>query len=105
MSMATQIRIRRKGRSRRFFVAAALAVSSLALPTAALAQTDPYTENEPEVLPTRLENEEPQGTSPEAAERTSDGTLPVTGAELTLFVVTGLAAIKTGATIVRRTKA
>lgn len=102
--MATQIRIRRKGRSRRFVVAAALGVSSLALPNTALAQSEPYTGNDPEVLPTRLEKEEPGGSPSEAAGRTSDGALPVTGAELTLFVVTGLAAIKTGATLVRRTK-
>lgn len=99
--MATQVRIRRRGRARRLLVVVAIGVSSLALPSAALAQTDPYSGNEPEVLPTRLEDDDTQPTS-QPADRSSGGALPVTGAELTLFVLTGLAAIRTGATLVRR---
>lgn len=101
--MATQIRIRRRGRAR-MLVVAAVAVAGLVLPAGpVLAQADPYSGREPEVLPTRLQNEEP-GTSPDAAGRSSDETLPATGAELTLFIVTGLAAVRTGATLVRRSR-
>lgn len=101
--MATQIRIRRRGRVRMLVIAGAVAVSSLAVPATALAQSDPYSGGEPEVLPTRLEKEEP-GPGPDASARPSDGALPATGAELTLFIVTGLAAIRTGTTLVRRSR-
>ena len=97
-------RTRRRGRVRRAAIAAAIGASSLALPSAALAQTDPYSGGGPEVLPTRLEVG-PDDPGPDPATRApSGGALPVTGAELTLVAVTGLAAIRTGATILRRTR-
>lgn len=101
--MAKQVRIRRRGRIRRTLIAAAIGVSCLASPSAALAQTEPYTRDEPNVMPTRLDRDEPREPTSVPSSR-EPGTLPVTGAELTLFVVTGLAAIKTGATLVRRSK-
>ena len=102
--MARQVRDGGSGQIRRLFVALTIAGSVLAFPVAAAAQTDPYSENKPEVLPTRLEKEDPRSAPSGAEDRPAGGVLPVTGAELTLIAVTGLAAIKTGATLVRRTK-
>jgi hypothetical protein len=102
--MATFARKADRRSHRRFIVMMALVTSSVLSPAAALAQTDPYSTNTPDVLPTRIGNEEPREAPSDPEERPSNGVLPATGAELTLFVVTGLAAIKTGATLVRRSK-
>ena len=101
--MATQVRIRRRGRIRMLVIAATIGGSSLLLPAVpAMAQSEPYSTNQPDVLPTRIERDEAASGTEPAADRPSDGLLPVTGAELTLFVVTGLAAIKTGMTLMKR---
>ena len=102
--MGAEVKDRRSMGIRGFLVVLALVGSYLAFPAAALAQTDPYSEEEPRVLPTRLEKEDPSETPSRAVERPSGGALPVTGAELTLIAMTGLVAIKTGATLVRRTR-
>lgn len=71
---------------------------------AAMAQQDPYTEVEPTVLPTLIEqeSEEEDEVLGEVVERPS--VLPFTGSDLTLFVATGAALIATGTVIVRRRK-
>ena len=72
----------------------------------ASAQADPYATQTPTVLPTLI-RKEPQA-PPDQVEPNRFGDrgeeLPFTGADLTLFVATGLAAIGTGAVIVRRTR-
>ena len=69
-------------------------------------QADPYATQTPTVLPTLI-RKEPQ-TPPDHVQPNRFGDrgeeLPFTGADLTLFVATGLAAIGTGAVIVRRTR-
>ena len=66
---------------------------------------DPYATQTPTVLPTLIRKE--PNTPPDQVEPNRFGDrgeeLPFTGADLTLFVATGLAAIGTGAVIVRRT--
>jgi LPXTG-motif cell wall-anchored protein len=62
----------------------------------ASAQEDPYAEETPTVQPTLIIGGETEETEP--------GSLPLTGADLTLFAATGLAAVGTGALIVRRAK-
>ena len=95
-------------RSRRAL--AAVAVSLVAVASgllgggAASAQTDPYTGEPPAVLPHRLErSSDVEGTRVE--ERDSGSLLPFTGADLTLFLVTGAAAVGTGGLLVKRTGA
>lgn len=73
---------------------------------AAIAQQDPYTEIEPTVLPTLIEQEgEPEDEDEvlgEVVERPS--VLPFTGSDLTLFVATGAALVATGTVITRLRK-
>ena len=113
--MATQVRIRRRGRYV-FLLVAVVGAMSLAS-TAAFAQTDPYSGEEPEVLPTtitnddapqdevldeRIQNDDVADAGVSDGQPSSSGVLPFTGADLTLFLMTGLAAIGTGSMIVKR---
>ena len=108
--MATQVRIRRRGRIRMLMIAGAVGAMSLVPAGAAFAQEDPYSGEEPQVLPTRIENTQPEAGTPEdnvagaeAADRQpSSGVLPFTGADITLFLVTGMAALGTGSMVLRR---
>jgi hypothetical protein len=76
------------------FVAILMTFSSVAL-----AQQEGYSGNEPDV-DVRF------GTTnqPSIDENAGEGLLPFTGADLTLFVATGLAAIGTGVVVLRRTR-
>jgi hypothetical protein len=78
--------------------------------TAAAQENDPYSNRGPKVLPSVIERGEPDRPDvvedefippPPEEERSP---LPFTGADLTLFVATGLAAIATGSVILRRTR-
>lgn len=81
-------------------VACIAAFSAVPIATA-VAQTDPYSTKTPEVLPTRIED--PDGeVQADVQERGSS--LPFTGADITLFAVTGAAAVGTGAMVVKRSK-
>jgi hypothetical protein len=78
--------------------------------TAAAQEKDPYSNEGPKVLPSVIERGEPD--RPDVVEEEfippppeERGPLPFTGADLTLFVATGLAAIATGSVILRRTRA
>ena len=116
--MATQLRIRRRGRRRMLLLAAAVGAMSLVPGAVAFAQTDPYSGEEPEVLPTQIVNEEPREEEPvkdevlpariqapaEDRQPTGTGVLPFTGADLTLFLVTGAAAVGTGSMMVKRAR-
>ncbi|HEU4480985.1 MAG TPA: LPXTG cell wall anchor domain-containing protein [Actinomycetota bacterium] len=59
-------------------------------------EEDPYSEETPTVQPTLIIGGETETTEP--------GSLPLTGADLTLFAATGLAAVGTGTLIVRRAR-
>ena len=80
-------------------VVATIAISS----GSASAQIDPYSSESPTVSPTRTSriNTPPPERNP--LEDPPD-TLPFTGADLTLFIATGVAAVGTGAIVVRRTR-
>ncbi|MGH2755107.1 MAG: hypothetical protein ACRDLB_11825 [Actinomycetota bacterium] len=69
----------------------------------ASAQVEPYNTQPPTVSPTRTAriNTPPPERNP--LEDPPD-TLPFTGADLTLFLATGVAAVGTGAIVVRRTR-
>jgi hypothetical protein len=77
---------------------------------AAAQQEDPYSNDGPKVLPTviqRGEPERPPAVSPQEVppeDSSERQPLPFTGADLTLFVATGLAAVATGGVILRRTR-
>ena len=97
-------------------MAAIVVVSALALAGAlmmmgtALAQQDPYGNGRPVVSPnliTRPDNQPASNLlrrSPDVQGATQTETLPFTGADLTLFVATGLGAIATGAVILHRSR-
>jgi hypothetical protein len=70
-----------------------------AFSSAALAQQESYGENQPDVE-VRFGNPN----RPSIEEEAGEGLLPFTGADLTLFVATGLAAIGTGVVVLRRTR-
>lgn len=78
--------------------------------TAGAQENDPYSNDGPRILPSVIERGEPD--RPEAVlnrdttppPREERGPLPFTGADLTLFVATGLAAVATGSVVVRRTR-
>ena len=77
--------------------------------SASAQQKDPYSNRGPKVLPSVIERGEPQRPPAIAPERLdtpddSNNRLPFTGADLTLFVATGLAAVATGSVILRRTR-
>lgn len=78
-----------------------MAVAILALGVSlAFAQTDPYSDNEPDVKPTLIIDE----SEPEV-EPAPPGVLPFTGGDVTVFLIGGLAAISVGTLIVKRTRA
>ncbi len=82
-------------------------LTGLLLQGRAVAQQDPYANESPTVLPTRIQ--QPVGPKDDGGDdvlgtRSGTGSLPFTGADLTLFVGTGLAAIGTGTLLVRRRK-
>jgi hypothetical protein len=90
------------GRSSKAFAVAifvAILMALAAFSSAALAQQEGYSNNEPDV-DVRF------GTTnqPSIDEEAGEGLLPFTGADLTLFVATGLAAIGTGVVVLRRTR-
>jgi hypothetical protein len=72
---------------------------ALAFSSAALAQSEGYSENEPDVQ-TRFGG----ANQPTVEEAADSGLLPFTGADLMLFVGTGVAAIGTGVVVLRRTR-
>ena len=78
-------------------------VAAITLSSAASAQVEPYNTQPPTVSPTRTAriNTPPPERNP--LEDPPD-TLPFTGADLTLFLATGVAAVGTGAIVVRRTR-
>ena len=88
---------------------AGLVAAMMLIGTAAAQETDPYSNEGPTVLPTVIQKGQPARpdvTQPERQERPpDDSALPFTGADLTLFVATGAAAIATGTVLVRRTRA
>lgn len=108
----------------------ALGASMVLWQAGAAAQVDPYSSGSPttspSVLPTLIETTQPGTPSPDdtvlptrltnpptpeddetlvLGNRQPNNTLPFTGADVTLFVATGLAAIATGAVLVRRSRA
>jgi hypothetical protein len=87
------------GRSAKAFIVAIFVAILMAFSSAALAQQEGYSDNEPDV-DVRF------GTTnqPSIDEDAGEGLLPFTGADLTLFVATGLAAIGTGVVVLRRTR-
>jgi ABC-type branched-subunit amino acid transport system permease subunit len=95
-------RHRRTGRSFKAYVAAIFVAVFMALgafSTAALAQQEGYSENQPDVdVRFGTQNQ------PSIDEDAGEGLLPFTGADLTLFVATGMAAIGTGVVVLRRTR-
>jgi hypothetical protein len=95
-------RHRRAGQSFKAYVAAifvAVFIAFAAFPSAALAQQESYSENQPDV-DVRFDTQN----QPTIEEDAGEGLLPFTGADLTLFVATGLAAIGTGVVVLRRTR-
>jgi hypothetical protein len=70
----------------------------LAFSSVALAQTESYGENQPDV-----EARFDTPNQPSVVEE-GEGLLPFTGADLVLFVGTGVAAIGTGVVVLRRTR-
>ncbi len=97
-------------------MAAIVVVSALALAGAlmmmgtALAQQDPYGNGRPVVSPNLITQPTDQpasnllSRSPSSVQGANTQTLPFTGADLTLFVATGLGAIATGAVILHRSR-
>lgn len=82
---------------------------AFALVGTAGAAEDPYSNDGPKVLPSVIERGEPQrppAIEPQRRDTPDDSNnrLPFTGADLTLFVATGLAAVATGGVILRRTR-
>ena len=79
---------------------------------AAAQENDKYSNDGPKILPSVIERDEPERPDAVINERITPpdepaderGPLPFTGADLTLFVSTGLAAVATGSVIVRRTR-
>ena len=82
---------------------AGMIVLALTGPAAAQGK-DPYSNRGPKVLPQVIERDTPD--RPQVIDDSSrrEGELPFTGADLTLFMATGLAAVATGTVIVRRTR-
>jgi hypothetical protein len=94
-------RHRRTGRSFKAVVVAisvAILLALAAFSSAALAQQEGYSENQPDVDVRFGTQNQP------SIEEEGEGLLPFTGADLTLFVATGLAAIGTGVVVLRRTR-
>jgi hypothetical protein len=94
-------RHRRTGRSFKALVVAisvAILMALAAFSSAALAQQEGYSENQPDVDVRFGTQNQP------SIEEAGEGLLPFTGADLTLFVATGLAAIGTGVVVLRRTR-
>jgi LPXTG-motif cell wall-anchored protein len=97
-------------RAIRMFLLASVILASIGLAGTALAQTSeqpPEDEvkgeviggNQPGPQPGVLPSLQPRG------EEVAPGVLPITGADLTIFVVVGIAAIALGTAIVRRSRA
>ncbi|MGH2787640.1 MAG: hypothetical protein ACRDJV_06975 [Actinomycetota bacterium] len=76
-----------------------MVLMALAFSSAALAQSEGYSENQPDVQ-TRFGGPN----QPSVEEDTDSGLLPFTGADLMLFAGTGVAAIGTGVVVLRRTR-
>lgn len=92
----------RNGRGVSVLVVAVLVAFMMALAafsSAAMAQQEGYSETQPE---TEVRFGNPN--QPSIEEDAGEGLLPFTGADLTLFVATGLAAIGTGVVVLRRTR-
>ena len=105
--MQQQIAARNLGRWVLLVVGALLValVVTMSFGGAALAQDDPYEDDTPTVEDTLFGQDNPESDTGATLEtRDSGGALPFTGADITLFVATGLAAIGTGAVIVRRSR-
>jgi hypothetical protein len=94
-------------------------MTALFLVGSAAAAEDPYSNDGPKILPSVIERDEPERpdavidereTTPPPPDETPPppqderGPLPFTGADLTLFLATGMAAVATGSVIVRRTR-
>jgi hypothetical protein len=71
-------------------------------------EKDPYAPKGPNVLPSVIERGEPERPPAVEPERIppedSNNRLPFTGADITLFAATGMAAVVTGGVILRRTR-
>lgn len=84
-------------------------IGGLLVAGAAGAQTagDPYTPKTPKtsIHPSKTTTQPPPPTELKRCVGCEDEVLPFTGADLTLFVVTGLAFVATGVVLVRRTRA
>jgi hypothetical protein len=96
-------RHRRTGRSFKALVVATAVAILMALgafSSAALAQQEGYSETQPDVQVRFGSQNQPSIVE----EGEGEGLLPFTGADLTLFVATGLAAIGTGVVVLRRTR-
>lgn len=103
-------------RTRFFVLAMAVAVGAIAalmlMGPAGAQENDPYSNDGPKILPSVIERDEPERPDAVIPERITPpdeppserGPLPFTGADLTLFVATGMAAVATGSVIVRRTR-
>ena len=93
-------------------IAVGIMSAFLLMGVAAAQEKDSYAPNGPKILPSVIERDEPQRPDAVSPERITPpntppeerGPLPFTGADLTLFVSTGLAAVATGSVIVRRTR-
>jgi hypothetical protein len=83
------------------FVVAMFVAILMTLSSAALAQQEGYSNNEPDTEVRFGTTNQPSVDEDAAA---GEGLLPFTGADLTLFVATGLAAIGTGVVVLRRTR-
>lgn len=112
------MRKQEKTRARRVLLIAGMllvtVVGGLVVAGSAGAQTgphDPYSSPSDSVLPSRISTPPPHRRSvppapgPHVLPKRPPSNLPFTGADVTLFVITGLAAIGTGMVLVRRTRA
>lgn len=95
--MTEQIRIARLTLMGLVVVLGALALSLSLMTGRAGAQAEPYSSATPSIAPTRIVVQHEDPTEPGAV-------LPFTGADLSLFAATGVAAIATGAFVLRRAR-
>jgi hypothetical protein len=97
-----------KHRTRFFALATTVVVgifmALLLIGPAGAQQKDPYSNDGPNIGPSVIEEPERPAVTDDVTPPSGRGPLPFTGADLTLFVATGIAAVATGSVIVRRTR-